>query len=35
MMIPWERAVYVEQVRAYLNEEKQRVSQNKGIMPND
>ena len=33
-MIPFERAVYVEQVRAHLNKEKQRLSQNIGATPN-
>jgi hypothetical protein len=33
-MIPFERAVYVEQVRAHLNKEKQRLSQNIGAPSN-
>lgn len=33
-MIPFERSVYVEQVRAYLKEEKQRLSQAAGGMNN-
>ena len=34
-MIPWERMVYVEQVRAYINEERQRILQNGGTIEND
>ena len=33
-MIPWERTVYVEQIRAKINEDRQRMMQNRGIIEN-